>query len=211
MDFTSSHSWQRESGVELIKNRIELASICGCDNVVLHIDIHDGDLRDDASRDDFFAPVFASFDELRPICVETGVSIAIENLFGRAGARSWLDTFGILFERYHSDTLGLCYDSGHWELVEPFGIQILDSFGERLAATHLHDNWGVQDDHLLPGDGRLDWDKILRGIAETPYALPLNYETPKDKYRLSSEAYYARAHSIAEAQAKTVEELRRLN
>lgn len=197
MDFASPHDWQRAAGVELIRNRIDLAVATGSPNVVLHLDVTDEAFASPEATDAFFRPVFESFDELAPVCRETGVVIAIENLFGKADGSNWLEAFGRLFDRYGADVLGLCYDSGHWELQDPGGLSVLERFGDRLVATHLHDNWGIGDDHLLPGDGRLDWDAIIRATAATPYTPPLNFETPKDRYAVSAKAFYQRAAAIA--------------
>ena len=80
-------------------------------------------------------------------------------------------------------------------MLEPGGLSVLERFGDRLITTHIHDNFG--DDHLLPFDGRIDWQAVTDAIAATPYEAPLNFETPKDRYGLSDGAYYARAHQIA--------------
>ena len=44
-------------------------------------------------------------------------------------------------------------------------------FGDRLICTHIHDNSAVfnADDHLLPFDGKCDFDYIAAAIRESGY------------------------------------------
>jgi len=65
--------------------------------------------------------------------------------------------------------LGLCYDSGHDYIWSPSPYKILEKYKERLFAIHLHDNMGQNDDHLAPGEGRINWDIVRAGIENTVY------------------------------------------
>ncbi|WKL24379.1 TIM barrel protein (plasmid) [Sinorhizobium meliloti] len=110
---------------------------------------------------------------------------------------SFLKLYDRLFSRYEAAFIGLCYDSGHWELLEPGGLTVLERYGNRLIATHIHDNFGAKDNHLLPFDGRLDWNAITKAIAATDYVTPLNFETPMDRYGVPDAVFYHRAHAVA--------------
>ena len=195
-DIHSPNAWQRQAAVELLENRVRLAAALNAPDIVLHINVRDDVFTDAASERAFFEPVFATLDALQPTCLEHGVKVAVENLFC-ASAGSFLELYDRLFARYSPDFLGLCYDSGHWEMLEPGGLSVLERFGDRLITTHIHDNFSAMDDHLLPFDGRIDWQAVVNAIAATPYETPLNFETPQDRYGLPDSAYYARAHQIA--------------
>ncbi len=195
-DLVSGYAWQRQSGIELVKNRIDLAAALQSPNIVLHIDLSEQVFHNQETENAFLTSLFASLDELQPYCREYGVRIAIENLCG-AGSQAFLTLFERVFARYGPEFLGLCFDSGHWEIMEPGGLSVLERFGDRLIATHLHDNLGRQDDHLLPFDGCLDWVSITGAIAHTNYLLPVNFETPKDVYRIPEGIFYQRAHAVA--------------
>ena len=195
-DFLSPHEWQRRSGVELLRNRIDLAAAFQSPNVVLHIDITDDVFRSGASEREFLGPLFQSLDEIQPYCFKKGVQIAVETLLC-ATAQNFLNLYDRLFARYGKEFIGVCFDCGHWELIEPGKLTVLALFGDRLIATHIHDNFGAMDNHLLPFDGRLDWHTITAAIAATPYQTPLNFETPMDRYGIQEPAYYRRAHGVA--------------
>jgi sugar phosphate isomerase/epimerase len=34
---------------------------------------------------------------------------------------------------------------------------------------HAHDNGGADDNHLPPGDGKIDWEKFLRDLIEVRF------------------------------------------
>jgi len=210
-DFLSPHEWQRKAGLDLIRNRLAFAARIGSPSVVMHVDLDETELRDPAAHAAFYDRFHRSFDEIAEDCLRTGVRIAVENLNGAPIERS-LEMFGKLFERHSADTVGLCYDCGHAELSEPGQFRILENHGDRLIATHLHDNRSVRDDHLLPGDGNIDFDRLIRLIAATDYAPPLTFETPHRAhgmgYSLGDAAFFERAQSRIAPLEKKLAELR---
>lgn len=195
-DIGSVHDWQRQSGVELLQNRIDLATALGSPDAILHIDITDKVFRTADTEAAFFDPFWRSLDELQPYCIERGVKIAVETLMG-ASADSWLRLYDLLFDRYPPEFLGLCLDIGHWHIVAGDDLSILDRHGDRLIATHIHDNFGATDDHLLPFLGTIDWDAVTTAIAATPCEMPLDFETPQDRNNLPELAFYKRAQTVA--------------
>ncbi|MCK5585855.1 sugar phosphate isomerase/epimerase, partial [Candidatus Bipolaricaulota bacterium] len=41
----------------------------------------------------------------------------------------------------------------------------LERYAGQLIHLHLHDNHGELDEHLLPGEGNVDWPRVL-GVLE---------------------------------------------
>ena len=35
---------------------------------------------------------------------------------------------------------------------------------DRITQVHVHDNKGMKDDHLWPGDGSIDWPAAVQGL-----------------------------------------------
>ena len=65
-----------------------------------------------------------------------------------------------------------------------------ESMRERVVTTHVHDNHGESDEHLMPYEGKIDWDATLQLFAEAPHALPIVLElkehaTPAGRARKS--------------------------
>ena len=61
------------------------------------------------------------------------------------------------------------FDTGHRnEFAREYDL--LGAFGDRLAVTHIDDNDGVNDLHLMPFDGNIDWERDARQLATTEFA-----------------------------------------
>ena len=63
-------------------------------------------------------------------------------------------------------SIGFTYDSGHRNAFAP-EYDLLADFGDRLAVTHIADNDGAHDLHLMPMDGSADWNYVANGLAKT--------------------------------------------
>ena len=93
------------------------------------------------------------------------IRMAIENLPTAAG--SWICEN--LLEEFGNDRVGFCYDSSHENMSgKPF--HLLSKFYHRLTTTHLSDNHGGSDEHLVPGDGNIDWQKMRDYLNKSPLA-----------------------------------------
>lgn len=57
---------------------------------------------------------------------------------------------------------GFCYDSAHVQIDGPRPFQLLDDLQDRVIAVHLSDRLRAFTDHVLPGEGFIAWDALLR-------------------------------------------------
>lgn len=100
------------------------------------------------------------------------------------------------FQEISSSKLGLCYDSGHNNCFTP-KRDFLKQYGDRLFALHLHDNDGIDDLHMIPFDGNIEWYKIKSQIEDICYKGHISLEVVKrkqDKYEnLSAEEFLRKA------------------
>ena len=63
---------------------------------------------------------------------------------------------------------GICMDFGHAFLGGDVPDAI-ETSAEHLIATHVHDNHGRSDDHLVPYSGSIDWDAALVTMQKIGY------------------------------------------
>ncbi|MCQ2354607.1 MAG: sugar phosphate isomerase/epimerase [Clostridia bacterium] len=63
---------------------------------------------------------------------------------------------------------GHCFDTGHRNAFAPTE-DFLGLYGDRLAATHVQDNDGIHDIHIIPFDGNADWKRLAREFARTDF------------------------------------------
>jgi sugar phosphate isomerase/epimerase len=117
----------------------------------------------------------AAFSSLEHLCIfakARGVAIALENTLGELGAPTSLQHF---ISDTHLHDLRLCFDTGHAHMEE--GVEVsFDTMRERVATTHIHDNHGEKDEHLLPYEGNIDWGAGLGAIASAPEPVPVVLE-----------------------------------
>lgn len=189
-DYTSENEWNRKAGVDLIKNRVLLASKIGGKEVVLHMQLPWKAMKESKLfKATYFAQVYKSFDELELFCKEFGVRLALENLLGTPLVHQ-KEQFDKLFSRYNHNFLGFCFDPGHGAIMSQGDpLELIKRYQHRLIAMHLNDNMGAtpdhlsndlttakQDFHMIPGQGMINWDELAGVIAKSSYELPLTLE-----------------------------------
>ena len=91
---------------------------------------------------------------------ENGVTLVFENTAG------YYENFTHVWELIPEAKF--CYDNGH-EFVFSRDAKLLSHFGNRLAALHITDNDGAHDNHFIPFDGVVDYEKVAKEIADTGY------------------------------------------
>ena len=73
--------------------------------------------------------------------------------------------------------VGFNFDTGHAFYTETDDIaSFVRKIGKRLITTHLHDNFGANDDHQPPGLGAIEWNSVLAAFKEIGYTGPLMME-----------------------------------
>jgi sugar phosphate isomerase/epimerase len=112
-----------------------------------------------------------SVEELLQIAAPLGVRIALEvipNELSRAGSIVHL-------VEHDLEGAGICLDFGHAHLDGDV-IDAVETVSEHLIATHVHDNRGRNDEHLLPFDGTIDWAGTLLALQKIGYEGPFTFE-----------------------------------
>ncbi len=99
-----------------------------------------------------------SFTELIEAASRANILLAVENTLDSIAPLDWI------LSQFPPSTVGLCYDSGHDHLASGRTFDLLRRWGHRLLTTHIHDNLGQSDDHLIPGQGLIDWPAFIRAF-----------------------------------------------
>ena len=107
-----------------------------------------------------------SLDELQRLAAPLGVMIALEvipNELSRAGSLvHFIET------ELESRGAGICLDFGHAHMDGDL-IDAVETVSGHLVTTHVHDNRGRTDDHLLPFEGTIDWPGAMTAIQKVGY------------------------------------------
>ncbi|MEM3574662.1 MAG: sugar phosphate isomerase/epimerase [Candidatus Bathyarchaeia archaeon] len=100
---------------------------------------------------------------------EKGVDITIENMCPSDGWLSEPEEFEEVLRAF--PRAGFTLDLGHANLLAPRNrsIEFLRRFGGRLRHLHVHDNFGLSDEHLPPLCGNVDFAGIFSAIKRSGY------------------------------------------
>ena len=115
--------------------------------------------------------------------VKSGVSLAVENIPVFPDHCKWqfyssdFEDLAALVDSFIDPHICACWDFGHANLMDFPQTEALRYLGTRIKCTHIHNNFGVNDDHATPDTGNIDWYNILPVLAEIGYNGPLTLET----------------------------------
>ena len=166
---------ERQDAIEFNKRQIRLCKAFGIDSIAVH--------PTQGKGNDIISPYgIDAFKELTEEAERCGVVLCVENL------RVHLQLTPI-FENINSPYLKFCYDTGHHNAFAK-ERDFLKEFGDRLYFTHIHDNDGVLDSHLLPLDGIINFDKINKEFLKYGYNRELNLEVHPKRQNYNGEDLY---------------------
>ena len=174
---------KRPAMLEMQKKCLAWSAECG----VKTITIHTGNPSyPDVDLETFHKYAIDSLEVLLPVAASYGITICIENIWFPTNTPARLLD---MFNQLNSPNLGFCFDAGHANImahptenpesraVEGWGrmnMPVQWSFDELekmlpyIVNCHLHDNYGIVDQHQLPGHGDINWNDLLETLAGAP-------------------------------------------
>jgi sugar phosphate isomerase/epimerase len=125
---------------------------------------------------------FRSIEDICRLAEPVGIKVALELIPNPLSDAASLVT--MLERDLDFPRTGICLDFGHAFLMGDVADAI-ETVAEHLVTTHVHDNAGKKDDHLVPFDGRINWDMALMTMQKVgydgTYLMELaNTSTPED-------------------------------
>ena len=91
------------------------------------------------------------------ISEESGILFALENIYERKP-----DRLVELIERVNHPRFKSCFDIGHFNVCSQIPLDIwLDRLGPYLVEVHIHNNYGLSDDHLGMTTGTVDFPSLF--------------------------------------------------
>ncbi len=151
---------RRVDAVDEVKRALEVAERVPFRFLVQHLG-HGHQSMDSRMLD----AAFSSLEHLTIFAKERGVTIALENTPSELGSPESLEH---LIKETHLRDLKFCFDIGHAHMED--GVEkSFEMMRERIVTVHIHDNHGEKDEHLLPGEGTIDWDAALGALAAMPH------------------------------------------
>jgi sugar phosphate isomerase/epimerase len=100
-------------------------------------------------------------------CQKLGIGIVLENMLPHLFFGNMRDMLWII-GAIDSPIVGTCLDTGH-AYISGDVYRILYKLAGHLQFLHANDNRGKEDEHLPPGQGKIDWHKLLRELNEIDF------------------------------------------
>ncbi len=174
--------------LERTKRAFEASAYLGVEIMVVHPVTYDPEGTD-------FEVNYKLYQQLKPFAEETGVKIALENMFRRrefkvtdlltkkdepdyvpAACGTGKD-FRQMLDMLDSPLFVACIDIGHCNLVGEDPAEMIHTIGgKHLQALHVHDNDTLRDAHIFPFNGTINWKKVTKALAEINYAGNFTFE-----------------------------------
>lgn len=158
--YTHSHAWGDASSRHYKTFRcIDVCKILGTKYTVIHpIYMHED--RSFIYDDEEFVKVNA--EAIKPLlehAVKNDVTILSENILWGSSIKA--TAISALTKEINSANFGWCYDTGHANAHDISCRELLKCEVAPIS-LHIQDNNGqLRDDHLMPGDGSIDWKEFL--------------------------------------------------
>lgn len=167
------------------KLHIDIAAQFGIKTITIHL----GGMKfDNFLFEEYKSSAQRALEEILPHAEKRNVIVCIENVWYPVSS---LDMLLHLKDKFPTDYLGFCFDAGHANIMAtknantlepsravdaynqinqpvPWDDEILDKMLFNIVNCHLHDNYGLQDQHQLPGHGNIDWKSVLAKLNKAP-------------------------------------------
>ena len=108
---------------------------------------------------------------MQELCDSTNAVICIENMTSEGLLNQTSEALELL---RNVPKLQMCIDINHMFIETP--QEYIEKIGDRIKAIHVSDRDEVKERHMLPGDGILEWNKILGALDKVGYSGEFTYE-----------------------------------
>lgn len=159
-----SESARRLEAVEETRVALGAAKRLGCEFVVLHLGTPV--TQEVPAGDNDRGAVRRSLETLAEASADIGVPLALEVL---PNDLSRPEVLLELLDSLDLRTAGVCLDFGHAHLLGG-APEAAETLSGQVTTTHVHDNLGTLDNHLVPFDGNIDWPRTLTAMWKIGYA-----------------------------------------
>lgn len=177
----------RESGLEIAIKTIEWGAELGVESYVFHPGSRPWEQSEEALRTVQEMNVEA-ISEMSEAGKKVGVKIALENVVdARGGGRNFgSNPHELIWLAKNTDpeNVGVCWDTGHAHLQGLKQAECIEYLSDFLIATHIADNDTSRDEHLLPYEGTIEWEPIIRALRKIDYEGLFNLEISGGVHRI---------------------------
>jgi sugar phosphate isomerase/epimerase len=111
--------------------------------------------------------------ELADAARRAGVRVALEVIPNPLSSPAGLVL--AIEDQFEGMDVGVCLDYGHAHLMTDVA-EAVETLSGHLWTTHVHDNHGRRDEHLVPYSGTINWDEAMMTTQKIGYDGALIFE-----------------------------------
>lgn len=194
--------------VDRLAADIDMCAAIGVRNVVMHPGVGSG-FGTSAEHEEQLRVNVDAFRRLSDRAADRDVRLAIENLSdqfagpGRSMIASTVQSMLELLGAIDRANVGTTLDTSHANMQELEIPAAIRAWGSRLFATHISDNDGSADQHLIPGVARgrvIDWPAVVQALNAIGYDGVFNLEIPGARARCPALLDASTRHALVVAE-----------
>ena len=114
-----------------------------------------------------------SIEEIHDLAAERQVGVALEIIPNPLSGADQL--VSLVEDHLEGLEVGICLDFGHAHLMGDLS-EAIETLSGHLWTTHIHDNRGIRDEHLVPYAGTINWDAAIMETQKIGYEGALMFE-----------------------------------
>ena len=162
---------RRKAAIEETRAALEVARVVRYRYLVVHLGVPDAEHP--SAADNHPAAARRSAEEITSLAAAVGVRIAVEVIPNVLSTPAALTT--LIEDELEGVDAGVCLDYGHAHLLGDLA-EAVEMISGHVLSTHVHDNRGMRDEHLVPFAGSIDWDVAMMATQKIGYDGPLMFE-----------------------------------
>jgi sugar phosphate isomerase/epimerase len=167
----SSDTTSRQEALDETRAAIDAAAALGCRTVVVHLGIPRG--QQTTPRDNDAGAMKKSVEMLAGLATSASLRLALEVIPNDLSTPTALSD--LLEGDMDLGEAGICLDFGHAHVLSG-APEAAEALSGHIITTHVHDNDGADDMHLVPFEGTIDWTATLTAMWKIGYPGALVFE-----------------------------------
>lgn len=132
---------------------------------------------DHVNKENYATETAKLYDTVTRIAEGTSACVCVENMV----RGELMDTVDKVLEfAQGAPTAGVTLDVNH--LLQDKPEDAIERLGKRIRALHISDYDFINERHMLPKEGKIDWMKVLSALEKVGVDCAFNYELNMKKY-----------------------------
>lgn len=128
----------------------------GCSTLVVH-SCYNTLMNYPSYEDNWLENSSLFWDSFLPQCIDADITVVLENVWDKKPGH-----LVKLLKSFDCKNFKACLDTGHANIFSQLTMeQWVEELGEFLVHAHVHDNHGIEDEHLPVGKGSINFKGLL--------------------------------------------------